>query len=96
MPDHSVSEQRPAECPGGHAYVGGQMIVGWEPCGCTRGHHGHRTYWCLRCGRVLEVPPCVRVETATSRYETPRDLALATRPVTVTVPVEDVGLSWAA
>jgi len=66
MSDHSVSEQRPAECPGGHAYVGGQVVVGWEPCGCTAGHHGHRTYWCLFCFRVLEVPPCVRVETGTS------------------------------
>jgi len=22
--------------------------VGWEPCGCTIGHTGHRTYSCLR------------------------------------------------
>ncbi len=61
MVDHAVTEQRPADCPGGHAFVGGSVIIGWEPCGCTAGHTGHRTYWCLRCGHVLEVPPCMRV-----------------------------------
>jgi len=28
MPDQSVSEQRPERCPGGHAYVGGQIVIG--------------------------------------------------------------------
>jgi len=67
--DHSVSEQRPEQCPGGHAYVdadGSAVVVGWAPCLCTSGHTGHRTYWCQRCGTVLEVPPCVRVEAGTS------------------------------
>jgi hypothetical protein len=41
-----MSEQRPELCPGGHMYVGGEFLVGWEPCGCTVGHTGHRTYWC--------------------------------------------------
>jgi hypothetical protein len=66
MPGLAVSERPPADCPGGHAYVGGAVIIGWEPCGCTVGHTGHRTYWCLRCGHVLEVPPCVRVGIGTS------------------------------
>jgi hypothetical protein len=35
MPDMSESERRPAECPGGHAYIGGEYLVGWQPCGCT-------------------------------------------------------------
>jgi hypothetical protein len=58
--DQSVSEQRPEGCPRGHAYVddtGSFVKVGWEPCLCTAGHTGHRTYWCERCGHVLEVPP---------------------------------------
>ena len=69
MSDDVLSEQRPERCPEGHVYVdaaGSWVIVGWEPCLCTSGHTGHRSYWCQRCGTVLEVPHCVRVGTGTS------------------------------
>jgi hypothetical protein len=39
-------------------------LVGWSPCDCTSGVHGHRTYTCrfivngAECGRVLSFPPC--------------------------------------
>lgn len=61
----AVTEQRPAHCPTGHPFVAGHMIVGWEPCHCTAGHTGHRTYWCEFCGALVEVPPCVRGGVAT-------------------------------
>ena len=67
--DQSVSEQRPERCPRGHVYVdstGSFVKVVWEPCLCTAGHTGHRTYWCERCGHVLEVPPCQRGQRGTS------------------------------
>lgn len=61
----AVTEHRPAHCPTGHPFVAGHMIVGWEPCRCTAGHTGHRTYWCEFCGALVEVPPCVRSGVAT-------------------------------
>ena len=39
-------------------------LVGWSPCDCTPGVHGHRTYTCrfpvngAECGLVLSFPPC--------------------------------------
>ena len=56
----AVTEERPPHCPNGHPFLAGQMIVGWEPCHCTAGHTGHRTYWCELCGAIVEVPECVR------------------------------------
>ena len=65
MLDQSVSEHRPERCPNGHVYVdgaGSRVKIGWEPCLCTTGHTGHRWLLCETCGHLLEIPPCVRVE----------------------------------
>lgn len=57
--------EHPPLCPEGHPYQPDRVIVGWEPCLCTPGHTGHRTYWCREDGVVLLVPACLRTEVGT-------------------------------
>lgn len=52
-------------CPRGHPYRADHVVVGWEPCLCTSGHTGHRTYWCREDDVVQLVPACVRGEIGT-------------------------------
>lgn len=32
--------------------------VGFQPCHCTAGRAGHRTYWCQNCRLEISVPVC--------------------------------------
>ena len=66
LPDGSVEEIPPERCPAGHPLLPHGTLVGWSPCDCTSGVHGHRTYTCQflvdgrrECGLVLNFPPCV-------------------------------------
>jgi len=34
------------------------LTVGWQPCHCTAGRTGHRTFWCLDCRLEISVPVC--------------------------------------
>jgi hypothetical protein len=62
--DGSVEEVPPKRCPAGHPLLPHGTLVGWSPCDCTPGVHGHRTYTCrypvngAECGLVLSFPPC--------------------------------------
>ena len=62
--DDSVEEVPPERCPAGHPLLPHGTLVGWSPCDCTAGVHGHRTYTCrypangAECGLVLSFPPC--------------------------------------
>jgi hypothetical protein len=64
LPDGSVVEVAPERCPAGHPLLPHGTLVGWSPCDCTLGVHGHRTYTCRylvdgrECGLVLSFPPC--------------------------------------
>jgi hypothetical protein len=44
--DGSVEEVSPERCPAGHPLLPHGTLVGWSPCDCTPGVHGHRTYTC--------------------------------------------------
>jgi hypothetical protein len=63
-PDGTLVEIPPERCPAGHPLLPHGTLVGWSPCDCTSGVHGHRTYTCrfivngAECGRVLSFPPC--------------------------------------
>jgi hypothetical protein len=64
LPDGTVVEVPPERCPAGHPLRPRGTLVGWSPCDCTPGVHGHRTYTCRflvngsECGLVLSFPPC--------------------------------------
>src|SRR6478736_9287284 len=53
-------------CPRGHPYRPDQVVVGWDPCLCTPGHTGHRSYWCREDDVVQLVPACTRGELGTA------------------------------
>ena len=57
--------EHPPPCPRGHPYRADHVIVGWEPCLCTPGHTGHRSYWCVDHDVVQLVPPCSRTDVGT-------------------------------
>ena len=63
--DGSVEEVPPERCPAGHPRLPHGTLVGWSPCDCTPGVHGHRTYTCryvvnrAECGLVLSFPPAM-------------------------------------
>jgi hypothetical protein len=65
LPDGTVVEVPPDRCPAGHPLLPHGTLVGWLPCDCTPGVHGHRTYRCrflvdgAECGRVIYFPPCL-------------------------------------
>lgn len=59
--------EQPPPCPHGHTYQPEQVIAGWEPCLCTPGHTGHRTYWCREDGTVQLVPACTRRRSDSAR-----------------------------
>jgi hypothetical protein len=46
LPDGRVVEVPPERCPAGHPLLPRGTLVGWSPCDCTPGVHGHRTYTC--------------------------------------------------
>jgi hypothetical protein len=62
--DGSVEEIPTEHCPAGHPLLPRGTLVGWSPCDCTPGVHGHGTYRCRflvdgrECGLVLNFPPC--------------------------------------
>lgn len=64
-----VVEQWP-DCPRGHPYRPDAVIIGWEPCLCTPGSSGHRSYACHEHGPdlvVLLVPECSRCRSDSAR-----------------------------
>lgn len=48
------TEAAPAECPNGHALVGGRVLVGSHVCSCEV--HHHRTHRCRVCDAITYTP----------------------------------------
>jgi hypothetical protein len=56
-------ERHPSQCPVGHRYQAGGVLIGWLPCRCSYPAMGHRTWLCRyvvdgrECGLVAYAPP---------------------------------------
>jgi hypothetical protein len=51
-----MTEELPTECPNGHPFGPGRVLVGWSTCSCQGEPGGHRTVFCRVCGQTRYDP----------------------------------------